>query len=68
MLLYRDFPFPYDSKIFITLPEDEAYRRRQVRTYVPADPDGFFAECIWPMYLKNKEEMSREGPDIGETI
>ena len=66
--MYRDFPFNFDYKFFLTLPKDECYRRRITRNYIPADPDRFFDECIWPMYLKNKQIVSQDYKDIGELI
>lgn len=36
------------------------------RVYTPPDPPGYFDGHVWPMYLKNRQEMLRDGSGIGE--
>ncbi|KAK8756563.1 hypothetical protein V5799_000731 [Amblyomma americanum] len=47
----------FDKRYFFTLPREECYVRRQTRTYDPADVPGYFEKVVWPMYLKNLEEV-----------
>lgn len=54
----------FHKKFFITLKKEECWERRRIRVYNPADPPGYFDLCVWPMYLKNKEEMERQMKDI----
>ncbi|RWR98907.1 nicotinamide riboside kinase 1-like protein, partial [Dinothrombium tinctorium] len=45
---YDKFPFSFDRKYFVTLNKDECWQRRNVREYIPKDPDGYFDVCVWP--------------------
>ena len=36
------------------------------RVYTPPDPSGYFDGYVWPMYLKNREEMQSMVSGIGE--
>lgn len=36
------------------------------RVYSPPDPPGYFDAHVWPMYLKNRDEMEAMVSDIGE--
>lgn len=36
------------------------------RVYTPPDPPGYFDGHVWPMYLKNRNEMEDAAPGIGE--
>ena len=47
----------FDCKIFFTLDRDTCFARRQARIYDPPDSPGFFDQCVWPMYLENKNNM-----------
>ena len=53
------------EKFFIDLDQETVYARRLHRNYIPADPEGYFNQWVWPMYLKNKEELS-EQTDISQ--
>lgn len=37
-----------------------------LRVYSPPDPPGYFDGHVWPMYLKNRQEMENMMSDIGE--
>ncbi|XP_064464464.1 nicotinamide riboside kinase 1-like [Ornithodoros turicata] len=54
----------FRRKYFFTLTEEECYNRRRYRTYDPPDPPGYYDLVVWPMYLKNKEEMERSVKDV----
>lgn len=36
------------------------------RVYTPPDPPGYFDGYVWPMYLKNRQEMDSIVSGIGE--
>lgn len=36
-----------------------------LRTYNPPDPCGYFDGHVWPMYLKNRNEMEDTVSDLG---
>lgn len=36
------------------------------RVYTPPDPPGYFDGHVWPMYLKNRQEMLSMVSEIGE--
>ncbi|XP_074604657.1 nicotinamide riboside kinase 1 isoform X2 [Brevipalpus obovatus] len=61
---YAFYTLPFDYKFFLTLDERECSKRRAERVYIPADPEGYFDECIWPMYIQNKMEMEKLFDDI----
>lgn len=46
-----------DLKYFITLPFEECHSRRRKRNYIPPDPEGYFVDIAWPMYLAHLKEM-----------
>ncbi|XP_067121384.1 nicotinamide riboside kinase 1 [Centruroides vittatus] len=54
----------FHKKFFLTLSKEECWERRRVRVYNPPDPPGYFDICVWPMYLKNKQEMAEKVNDI----
>lgn len=54
---FRPFNGLFDCKFFFTLDRQTCYERRQARTYDPPDPPGFFEQCIWPMYLQNRQSI-----------
>lgn len=37
-----------------------------LRVYSPPDPSGYFDGHVWPMYLKNRQEMENMVSGIGE--
>lgn len=38
------------------------------RVYAPPDPPGYFDGHVWPMYLKNRQEMENMVSGIGECL
>ncbi|XP_050036218.1 nicotinamide riboside kinase 1 [Dermacentor andersoni] len=54
----------FDKRYFLTLTREECYARRLTRTYEPPDVPGYFEKVVWPMYLKNLQEVKDTQPDI----
>ncbi|XP_030214288.1 nicotinamide riboside kinase 1 isoform X2 [Gadus morhua] len=50
-----------NKKYFLEIPYDECQNRRCSRVYTPPDPPGYFDGHVWPMYLKNRQEMQLQG-------
>lgn len=59
VLNHEPFKEILDRKFFIDLPYEACRERRFQRIYDPADPPGYFEEVVWPMTLRNKEDMRR---------
>jgi len=36
------------------------------RVYTPPDPPGYFDGYVWPMYLKNRQELGSITSEIGK--
>ncbi|XP_071394614.1 nicotinamide riboside kinase 1 isoform X1 [Centroberyx affinis] len=46
-----------DKRYFMEIPYDVCKERRCSRVYTPHDPPGYFDGHVWPMYLKNRQQM-----------
>ncbi|XP_033474518.1 nicotinamide riboside kinase 1 [Epinephelus lanceolatus] len=45
------------KRYFMEIPYNVCKMRRSTRVYTPPDPPGYFDGYVWPMYLRNRQEM-----------
>ncbi|KAM9394434.1 nicotinamide riboside kinase 1 isoform 3-T3 [Pholidichthys leucotaenia] len=46
-----------EKKVFVLIVEGFLIFNHRSRVYTPPDPPGYFNGYVWPMYLKNRQEM-----------
>ncbi|XP_023249998.1 nicotinamide riboside kinase 1-like isoform X3 [Seriola lalandi dorsalis] len=46
-----------DTEVFVLIVEGFLIFNYSLRVYTPPDPPGYFDGYVWPMYLKNRQEM-----------
>ncbi|KAJ9582284.1 hypothetical protein L9F63_003413 [Diploptera punctata] len=51
-------------KYFLTLEREECWTRRNSRTYNPPDVPGYFDQCVWPEYVKHRDQVFQQVSDI----
>lgn len=56
---FKTWLYLFNLKYFLTLDKEECYKRRIQRVYEPPDCPGFFDICVWPEYLKQKDEIKK---------
>ncbi|KAM4615881.1 nicotinamide riboside kinase 1 [Polymixia lowei] len=52
------------EKVFVLIVEGFLIFNYSSRVYTPPDPPGYFDGHVWPMYLKNRQEMESMGSRI----
>ncbi|ELU02849.1 hypothetical protein CAPTEDRAFT_226889 [Capitella teleta] len=60
---FRELDRFLDKRFFFTLERDECWQRRQLRTYDPPDPVGYFDIAVWPAYEQHLSTL-KDQPDI----
>lgn len=63
ILNYRAIAELCKQKFFITLNKEVCRERRQLRSYDPPDPPGYFEKCVWPMYEIHYKEIVNLYPE-----
>lgn len=61
---YKPWLHLFNLKYYFTLDKKECYQRRINRIYDPPDCPGYFEKCVWPEYLKQKQDIDTSVGDI----
>lgn len=53
-----------DLKVFVTLDHQTCAQRRQLRSYDPPDPPGYFEAVVWPSYTVQLTQLKQSSDSI----
>ena len=53
-----------DLKVYVTLDHHTCLNRRNLRSYDPPDPPGYFEKIVWPTYEEQHQTLSKSNLNI----
>ena len=53
-----------DLKVYVTLDHHTCLNRRNLRSYDPPDPSGYFEKIVWPTYEEQHQTLSKSNLNI----